>query len=80
MCDNQTCECTYCKGDNYDRYISDMLRENLDNIERFFIKRLNRDDYNNEEAYYTEIMLQAQKELFKGNKIELEKIYDKKSN
>jgi len=62
--------------DTYENYMYDMLRENLDNIERFFVERLNRDDYQNEEIYYNAVMYQAQKELFEGNKHRLKEKFD----
>ena len=72
MCDNHDCKCTYCKGDNYDRYMKDHLSECLDNINRILENPISSDDPRlnlsgqfNEELFYNAIMLQSQEEIYK---------------
>lgn len=63
MCDNPDCKCSYCKNDNYDRYIGDHMRECLDNINRFLSKPVEKLDDKDEERFYQMIMYQSQMEL-----------------
>jgi len=54
MCDNSECKCTYCKGDNYDRYISDHLRQMMDTMNGYLIDSVNPKDerIDGEEHFY----------------------------
>ena len=54
MCDNPECKCTYCKGDNYDSYISDHLRQIMDSINGHLPEPVNPEDerINGEEHFY----------------------------
>ena len=63
MCDNPDCKCSYCKNDNYDRYIGDHMRECLDNINRFLKFPLKQDSFEDEEMFYTAVMYNAQEQL-----------------
>ena len=76
MCENP--DCCYYRTETYSSYMYDMLRQNLDNIERFFVKRLNKDDYPSEELYYNAIMYQAQTELYEGNEMRLREKFEEK--
>ena len=66
MCDDDKCECRYCKGDNYDRYIGDHLRECLDNINYCLEEEIDLNDprcKNDEEIFYNAICRTAMGEL-----------------
>ena len=63
MCDNPDCKCTYCKNDNYDRYIGDHMRQVIHNINRFLKIPLKQDSFEDEEMFYTAVMYNAQEQL-----------------
>jgi hypothetical protein len=66
-CGDENCKCSYCNNDNYDRYISDHFREIVDNINRFLVHPLNRNDFHDEEIFSTQVMYNAQEELRDNN-------------
>ena len=54
-CGRIGCNCPYCNGDNYDRYISDHLREMLDGLNFTLSEPININDdqiKGDEELYY----------------------------
>tara|TARA_B100001248_G_C27033888_1_gene297672 strand:- start:37 stop:294 length:258 start_codon:yes stop_codon:yes gene_type:complete len=54
-CGRTGCDCPYCNGDNYDRYISDHLREMLDGLNFSLPNPININDdkiKGDEELYY----------------------------
>ena len=54
-CGRFGCDCPYCNGDNYDRYISDHLREMLDGLNFTLSEPININDdqiKGDEELYY----------------------------
>ena len=54
-CGRIGCDCPYCNGDNYDRYISDHLREMLDGLNFILSEPININDdqiKGDEELYY----------------------------
>ncbi len=54
-CGRIGCDCPYCNGDNYDRYISDHLREMLDGLNFTLSEPININDdqiKGDEELYY----------------------------
>lgn len=54
-CGRIGCDCPYCNGDNYDRYISDHLREMLDGLNFSLPNPININDdriKGDEELYY----------------------------
>ena len=54
-CGRVGCDCPYCNGDNYDRYISDHLREMLDGLNITLSEPININDdqiKGDEELYY----------------------------
>ena len=54
-CGRFGCDCHYCNGDNYDRYISDHLREMLDGLNFTLSEPININDdqiKGDEELYY----------------------------
>ena len=58
-CGRLGCTCEYCNGDNYDRYISDHLRNILDELNTYLHSPVSIDDdkiKGNEEIYYSVIM------------------------
>ena len=63
MCDNPDCKCTYCKNDNYDRYIGDHMREVIENINRFLRPPVREESFENEEMFFTAVMYNAQEQL-----------------
>lgn len=54
-CGRYGCDCPYCNGDNYDRYMGDHLRDILDEINRHLVCSVHIEDdkiKGNEELYY----------------------------
>ena len=54
-CGNVGCRCTYCNGDNYDRYMFDELSLIMEEINNSLERPIRIDDDNikhNEEKYY----------------------------